>query len=159
MSITPQKLETWFWRIFRLSLVILALPFVGMIIIFTKGFRDGGKALERARSLSIEERQIILNACVRIAGTIHEEYGELAFHDDLSGNHKAIPPEFSALQPMRVKVRKTDASIKLHFMVDSGVFIHVQGINTPTPTATLSWGEMGESESWISPASSGSPKP
>jgi len=145
------QLEKWFWRIFRLGLIVLALPFAFMMGIFINGFRNENKALQRARELPAEQRQAIVEACVRIAGTVQEDYDELVFGEKHRGEDRAIPAEFLPLQPMRVNVRKSEASIKLHFMVDSGVFIYIEDLNTASPVAKLSWGEMGDHEIWTAP--------
>ena len=151
------QLEKWFWRIFRLGLILLALPFALMMGVFINGFRNEGKALERARGLPAEQRQAIVQACVRIAGTIQEEHDELVFGERSRGEDRAIPAEFLPLQPMRVNVRKDEASIKLHFMVDSGVFIYIEDLDSALPVAKLSWGEMGDHETWVVPWPPASP--
>ncbi|WP_035605142.1 hypothetical protein [Haloferula sp. BvORR071] len=103
-------------------------------------------ALERARAIPQAEREKILRTCAEIARQIEPEEDERIFGESL--RNPPIPPEFAALQAMRVNVRKGHAHFKLHYFFDSGVSIGVDKLDTPTPSAVLWWGEMGEQEPW-----------
>lgn len=97
------------------------------------------------------DRQAILAACVKHSRTLAGPHGEHIYHHDPSPDQTGIPDEFKALQPMRVNIEADRASIKLHFCFDSGVFIYCEDLNTPHPTATLTWGETGDKETWAAP--------
>jgi hypothetical protein len=97
------------------------------------------------------DRQAILAACVKHSRTLADPHDEYIYHDDPSPSEAGIPVEFKALQPKRVNIEADRASIKLHFCFDSGVFIYCEDLNTPHPTATLTWGETGDKETWAAP--------
>lgn len=142
-------MEKWIWRIVG---GIFATPVLLMFFVFAKGtFIDAPAALKRAQTLPMEQRQAILESCVRHSKSIKEDHEEIVFQAEgryESPLAKPMPPEFTPLAPMRVNVRQDRALIKLYTMMDSGVCIVVEGLNSSGPTAYLMWGEMDEREPW-----------
>jgi len=144
--------DKWFRRLVRLSLVVLALPFVGLIALMIREEYKAGEALKRARAIPEAERRAIVEHCVKLSASL-KDYHEFRFDADPKGHAgvQPMPPEFAALQPMRVKVGKTSALIILQIFVDSGVSINCLGLDTPSPLVTLSWGEGEGRETWVEP--------
>lgn len=145
--------DKWFRRVVRLSLVVLALPFVGMMVLVFRGGLKEQEALKRARAMPDAERRAIVAHCAKLSRDLKEDEYEVVYHQDLKGHYRAkpMPPEFAALQPVKVRVGKYSASIILQILVDSGVQISCSGFDTPTPSATISWGEGEGSETWVAP--------
>ncbi|RYD74545.1 MAG: hypothetical protein EOP84_19730 [Verrucomicrobiaceae bacterium] len=141
--------DKWFWRFDRLLIVALALPVVGLFALFIREGHKAEEALKRARVIPVAERRSIVEHCVKLSASI-KGYHDLRFDEDPKGHAgiQPIPPEFAALQPMRVTVGKASALFILQVFVDSGVSINCSGLDTPSPLVTLSWGEGEGRETW-----------
>jgi hypothetical protein len=139
-------------RVWTIVFLLIASPIVVMILVVAKvALFDSKAALKRARALPLEQRQAILESCVRHSKSIKEDYEELLYdaHGKDTSRLKPIPPDFASLAAERVIIFKNHATISLLKMRGYSVSIHCEDLNTDQPSALLYWGEQPESEPWI----------
>lgn len=140
------------WLENHVFLVALGLPFlvVGgcMMTQVVRAEIAQDAAVRRAQAIPHAEREKILRACVEISRQLGPEEYERIFGE--SPRNPPIPAEFAVLQAKRVNLSKSHGSIKLFYFFDSGAGLHLDDLDTATPSAVLFWGEIRESEPWVS---------